>query len=80
MIDTSILVTGMAIFMGEGMRGPVAELYIASRRRDMKWILREVKTKDPQAFYVLEAAREVSRVIKPAYAPISGWQFLIRRK
>ena len=70
----------VTMFMGEGMRGQVAELYIASRRRVMKWILPEVKAKDPQAFYVLEAAREVNRVLKPAYAPIDGWRFLTRRK
>lgn len=70
----------VTIFMGEGMRGPVAELYIASRRRDMKWILPEVKAKDPQAFYVLEAARDVSRVLKPTFAPLGGWRALSKRK
>jgi uncharacterized protein YebE (UPF0316 family) len=70
----------VTVFMGEGMRGPVAELYIASRRRDMKWILPEVKAKDPQAFYVLEAARDVSRVLKPTFAPIGGWRALSKRK
>lgn len=70
----------VTIFMGEGMRGPVAELYIASLRRDMKWILPEVKAKDPQAFYVLEAARDVSWVLKPTFAPLGGWRALSKRK
>ncbi len=33
----------VTVFMGEGMKGPVSELYIACRRRDLKWILPEVK-------------------------------------
>lgn len=66
----------VTIFMGEGMRGPVALLYFASRRRDMKWIIPEVTAKDPKAFYVLEAARDVSHVLKPTMAPIGGLRAL----
>ena len=32
----------VTVFIGEGMQGPVSELYIACRRRDLKWILQEV--------------------------------------
>jgi uncharacterized protein YebE (UPF0316 family) len=70
----------VTIFMGEGMRGPVAELYIASRRRDLKWILPEVVRLDPDAFYVLEAARDVSRALKPTYTSIGGWRARSNRK
>jgi uncharacterized protein YebE (UPF0316 family) len=70
----------VTIFTGQGMRGPVAELYIASRRRDVKWILPEVTAKDPEAFYVLEAAREVSRILKPTCSPMGGWRSLSKRK
>jgi len=70
----------VTIFMGEGMRGPVAQLYIASRRRDLKWILPEVMRLDPQAFYVLEAARDVSRVLKPTFTSMGGWRARSNRK
>ena len=34
----------VTVFAGEGMKGPVNELYIACRRRDIKWILPEVSS------------------------------------
>ncbi len=66
--------------IGEGMHGQVAVLYIASRRRDLKWILPIVKDKDPKAFYVLEAARDVSHILKPTATAIGGWRALSKRK
>ena len=70
----------VTIFMGEGMRGPVAELNIASRRRDLKWILPEVMRLDPDAFYVLETARDVSRALKPTFTAMGGWRARSNRK
>ncbi len=70
----------VTVFMGEGMRGPVAELYIASRRRDIKWILPEVIARDPKAFYVIEAARDVRRVLKPTHTSLGGWRAVNKRK
>ena len=55
----------VTIFHGEGMRGPVNELYIACRRRELKWILPEVQRLDPRLFYVIEQARDMSKVLKP---------------
>ncbi len=40
----------VTIFMGEGMNGPVMELYIVCHRRDLKWILPEVQKLDEQVF------------------------------
>lgn len=70
----------VTIFMGEGMLGPVAEIYVACRRRDLKWILRDVKTVDANAFYVIEAARDVSRILKPTYTLLGGWRTVVKRK
>ncbi len=70
----------VTIFLGKGMLGPVAELYIACRRRDLKWILRDVKSGDPNAFYVIESARDVSRVLKPTHTHIGGWRAVAKRK
>ncbi|MCP4745478.1 MAG: DUF2179 domain-containing protein [Desulfobacteraceae bacterium] len=70
----------VTIFMGEGMTGPVAELYIATRRRDISWILPMVTSLDPKAFYVLEVARDVNRILKPTYSSMGGWRAVAKRK
>lgn len=70
----------VTIFMGQGMRGPVAELYIACRRKDLKWIIPNINAEDPDAFYVMESARDFNRVLKPTTAPIGGWRAVNKRK
>jgi len=70
----------VTIFTGEGMKGPVDELYIACRRKDLRWLITEVKKHDPDAFYVIEQARDVSKVLKPTCAPIGGWRAIGKRK
>lgn len=70
----------VTIFLGQGMRGPVAELYIACRRRDLNWILPDVNALDPAAFYALESARDISGVLKPTAAPMGGWRAVNKRK
>ena len=70
----------VTVFLGEGMKGPVSELYIACRRRDLKWILSEIKRMDEHVFYIIEQARDVSRVLKPVYTPLGGWRSRSNRK
>jgi len=70
----------VTLFVGEGMEGPVTELYIACRRRDLKWILPEVREMDKEAFYVVEQARDVSKVLRPILSPIGGWRSRYKRK
>jgi uncharacterized protein YebE (UPF0316 family) len=70
----------VTIFMGEGMEGPVKELYIACRRRDLKWILPDVYKKDQNAFYIIEQARDMGKVLKPIYSPLGGWRAVQKRK
>ncbi|MBI5063303.1 MAG: DUF2179 domain-containing protein [Desulfatitalea sp.] len=70
----------VTIFRGEGMTGPVDELYIACRRRDLRWILTEVREIDPNAFYVIEQARDISKVLRPTHAPLGGWRATAKRK
>jgi uncharacterized protein YebE (UPF0316 family) len=70
----------VTIFRGEGMQGPVDELYVACRRRDLKWILSEVREIDPDAFYVIEQARDISKVLRPTYTPLGGWRAANKRK
>ncbi len=70
----------VTIFQGEGMRGPVLELYIACRRRDLKWLLPIVREEDADAFYLTEQARDVSKVVRPIHEPITGWRAILKKK
>lgn len=67
-------------FIGEGMRGPVIELYIACRRKDLKWILAEVNTMDKDAFYVIEQAKSMNKMLRPIHTPLGGWRSIDKRK
>jgi len=44
----------VTIFAGEGMHEPVLELYLACRRRDLRWMIPKVYEIDESAFYVVE--------------------------
>lgn len=67
-------------FIGEGMKGPVFELYIACRRKDLKWILAEVTSIDKDVFYVIEQARSMSKILRPVSTPLGGWRSIDKRK
>ena len=70
----------VTVFQGEGMRGPVDELYIACRRRNLSRILSIVHEEDPESFYITEMARDVCRTIGPLSAECSGWRSVFKRK
>ena len=67
-------------FEGEGRDGPVTELLIVCRRKDVKWILDLIKAEDADAFYIIEQAREVSHVQIPIYEEPTGWRAVLKRK
>jgi uncharacterized protein YebE (UPF0316 family) len=64
----------VTIFQGEGMNGPVLELYIACGRRHLKWLLPVIKEFDEKIFYVIEPARDMSRILRPTFLPRGGWR------
>lgn len=70
----------VTVFEGEGLNGPVLELYLVCRRRDLKWMIPKVYEIDDDAFYVVEQARDVSKVLKPVYTPLGGWRQRHNRK
>lgn len=70
----------VTVFHGEGMHGPVAELYIACRRRDQAKLLEIVTAEDPESFYIMETARDVCRTLRPLSAECSGWRSVFKRK
>ena len=45
---------GVTTFQGEGMNGPVVELYIICRRRDQKMLVDLVHKIEPEAFYIVD--------------------------
>lgn len=67
-------------FTGEGMKGPVTELYIACRRRDLKWLLPKVWELDVNAFYVTEQVGSVSKILRPVNQPLTGWRAIFKKK
>jgi uncharacterized protein YebE (UPF0316 family) len=70
----------VTVFRGEGMRGPVDELYIACRRRELKRILDIVKAEDPDAFYITEMARDVSKAGRSAFFLFNGRRSVLKRR
>ncbi|MBU2510170.1 DUF2179 domain-containing protein [bacterium] len=56
-------------FTGTGTKGPVTEIYSVCRRRDLSSIVPKLREVDPNAFYVIEQARDVSKHLKPVTIP-----------
>jgi len=71
---------GVTVFQGEGKNGVVTELYVACRRRDLNTILCLVKEEDPDAFYITEQARDVSKVCRPIPEQPTGWRAVLKKK
>lgn len=70
----------VTVFQGEGMTGPVTQLYIVCRRRDLRRLIPRVREIDNNAFYVVEMARDVSKIYKPVHTPLGGWRQRHNRK
>jgi uncharacterized protein YebE (UPF0316 family) len=67
-------------FTGQGRSGPVTELYVVCRRRDLKKLLRKVLSLDDEAFYVTEQAGSVSNICRPMMQPATGWRAVFKKK
>lgn len=67
-------------FQGEGMSGPVTELYVVCRRRDLNAILSNVKSIEPEAFYITEQAGSVSKIYRPSMQVPTGWRAVLKMK
>ena len=62
------------------MSGPVIELYIVCRRRELREIIRMVHSIEPGAFYITEQVGEVSKVYRPIMTPVTGWRAILKKK
>ena len=71
---------GVTTFQGEGMQGPVMELYIVCPRKDLKEILPLITRIDPHAFYTTEQAGIVNRLYRPALQTPTGWRAILKKK
>jgi uncharacterized protein YebE (UPF0316 family) len=71
---------GVTTFRGEGIYGPVLELYIVCRRKDLKELLPIVTDIDPNAFYVTEQAGFVNRLYRPGLQSPTGWRAILEKK
>lgn len=67
-------------FIGEDHTGPVTELYVVCKRRDLKSLLGLVTRLDPYAFYVTEQAGSVSNICRPIMQPATGWRAILKKK
>jgi hypothetical protein len=61
------------------MNGPVDELYIACRRRDLKKILNTVNQEDLDAFYITEMARDVGKAARVTGFSPAGWRSVLKK-
>jgi len=71
---------GVTTFQGEGMQGPVIELYIVCRRKDLKEIMPIVTRIDPNAFYTTQQAGLVNRLYRPNLQSPTGWRAIFKKK
>ena len=67
-------------FRGEGKSGPVVELYIVCRRRELRKIMGMVHSIEPDAFYITEQVGEVSKIYRPIMTPLTGWRAILKKK
>ncbi len=71
---------GVTTFAGEGMTGPVLQLNIVCRRKNLKDILNTVKDLDSDAFYLTEPAENVSKLYRSMPANPTGWRAIFKKK
>jgi uncharacterized protein YebE (UPF0316 family) len=71
---------GVTTFAGEGLTGPVLQLNIVCRRKNLKEILNIVKDLDADAFFLTEPAENVSKLYRPVLAGATGWRAIFKKK
>lgn len=70
----------VTIFRGEGRSGPVTQLLIVCSRRRVASLLEQIKTHDPDAFYLQEFTRDIRRSPPPLCSPPTGWRAILKKK
>lgn len=70
----------VTIFRGEGRSGPVTQLMIVCARKRVRDILLQVRGRDPNAFYVVDFARDVGNLPAPLSSTPTGWRAVSKKK
>ncbi len=71
---------GVTLFQGEGMTGPVTELFMVCERRNLKKIVSIMKTCEEDSFYITEPAGNVSKLYRPLMQQPTGWRSIVKKK
>lgn len=71
---------GVTTFQGEGLNGSVTELFVVSRRKDLRNLLDIATAADPAAFYFTEQACSVNRIYRPFLQQPTGWRAIFKKK
>lgn len=67
-------------FQGEGLKGPVHEIFLATRKKEIRKIVQQMKALDPNIFYVTEYANMMSGYRKPGKHTPTGWRAIFKKK
>jgi len=67
-------------FEGVGLSGPITEVLIVCKRRELPSILDTVGRVAPKAFYVTHAAGAVARAQNPGVRNPTGWRAVLKKK
>jgi len=70
----------VTVFKGEGVSGPVSQLYIVCKRRDLSSILKYIDSVQPGVFYVTEPVGVLRRTQLDTVTPSTGWRSIMKRK
>lgn len=62
----------VTVFAGMGMHGPVHQLFMVCRRRDVNRLLEIVKSVDSNAFIITEMVKDVNKFLNPIRIPFDS--------
>lgn len=86
LMTQSLRQAGFAVttFQGEGMSGPIVELYMICRRREKNEIVSLVHNIEPDAFFMIEQAGQASKSyvssVRSTMVPVGGWRSILKKK
>ncbi|MFW5883055.1 MAG: DUF2179 domain-containing protein [Verrucomicrobiota bacterium] len=67
-------------FEGEGLRGPVSELYVVCERKELNRALQLARKIDKDIFFLTETPGTVRRFRQQRALPFAGWRSVAKRK
>ncbi len=70
----------VTVFEGRGRSGPVKELSLVCKRRQLRRLLDVVRTHSPEAFYVTEPVGIVRTPRRPTMQLATGWRAILKKK